>query len=163
MEKLDTWLEKIIMNLGVAENVAPYLRLLVLLVITGLLSWLFFYLTKRIVRGFLYRYVKKTKTKWDDLLMDNKVFFNLAHIVPAIVIRLIAPVLFRDFDKLLPFIIKLTDSYLIVVILLVITASLRVAEKVLAKSKAFADKPVSSYFQLIRIILYIAAGILILS
>lgn len=59
--------------------------------------------------------------------------------------------------------IKLTDIYLIIVILLAINALLRILELVLKKSKAFADKPVSSYFQLIKIILYIAAGILIIS
>lgn len=36
-------------------------------------------------------------------------------------------------------------------------------EQALLKNKAFSDKPVASYVQLIRIILYIAAGILILS
>ena len=163
MESIDRWVERIIISLGVSETTAPYIRLLALLVIVGLLAWLFFYITKRIVNGVLSGYVKKTRATWDDQLMDNKVFSTLAHIVPAIIIKGIAPVLFRDFEKVLPFVIKLTDSYLIIVILMVISASLRVAEKALAKSKAFTDKPLSSYFQLIRIILYIAAGILVLS
>jgi len=111
----------------------------------------------------VFRYVKRTQSKWDDLLMDNKVFSNLAHIVPVIMVRVIAPILFRDFEKVLPVVIKLTDIYLIIVILLAINALLRILELVLKKSKAFADKPVSSYFQLIKIILYIAAGILIIS
>ncbi|HQH09950.1 MAG TPA: mechanosensitive ion channel, partial [Bacteroidales bacterium] len=155
--------EKIIMNLGVSESAAPILRLLLLLLVLGLLSWAFFRVTRLIIKGPLFRYVKRTQSKWDDLLMDNKVFSNLAHIVPVIMVRVIAPILFRDFEKVLPVVIKLTDIYLIIVILLAINALLRILELVLKKSKAFADKPVSSYFQLIKIILYIAAGILIIS
>jgi len=151
------------MNLGVSESAAPILRLLLLLLVLGLLSWAFFRVTRLIIKGPLFRYVKRTQSKWDDLLMDNKVFSNLAHIVPVIMVRVIAPILFRDFEKVLPVVIKLTDIYLIIVILLAINALLRILELVLKKSKAFADKPVSSYFQLIKIILYIAAGILIIS
>lgn len=163
MESIDKWVEKVIMSMGVSEGAAPYLRLLSLLIVVGLLSCVFFYITKRLANGILYKYIKRTRVKWDDLLLDNRIFSTLAHIVPAVIVRIIAPILFRDFEKILPLVVKLTDSYLIIVILMIITAMLRVAEKILAKSKAFIDKPLSSYFQLIRIILYIAAGILILS
>ncbi|HOZ19383.1 MAG: mechanosensitive ion channel [Bacteroidales bacterium] len=163
MESLDKWVEKIIINLGVSESAAPILRLLLLLLVLGLLSWAFFRITRLIIKGPLFRYVKRTQHKWDDLLMDNKVFSNLAHIVPVIIVRVIAPILFRDFEKILPIVIKLTDIYLIIIILMAINALLRILEQALKKSKAFVDKPVSSYFQLIKIILYIAAGILIIS
>ena len=163
MEKIDSWIEKVIINLGVSEGAAPYIRLLVLLLVIALLAWLFFFITKRLVNGVLLKYVKRSRIKWDDMLMDNKVFSNLAHIVPAIIVKIITPIIFRDFEKIVPFVIKLTDIYLIVVIMMVINATLRVSEKIISKSKAFVDKPLSSYFQLIRIILYIAAGILILS
>ena len=49
MESIDRWVERIIISLGVSETTAPYIRLLALLVIVGLLAWLFFYITKRIV------------------------------------------------------------------------------------------------------------------
>ncbi|MDD4065252.1 MAG: mechanosensitive ion channel [Bacteroidales bacterium] len=163
MEKIDSWIEKVIINLGVSEGAAPYIRLLVLLLVIALLAWLFFFITKRLVNGVLLKYVKRSRVKWDDMLMDNKVFSNLAHIVPAIIVKVITPIIFRDFEKIVPFVIKLTDIYLIVVIMMVINATLRVSEKIISKSKAFVDKPLSSYFQLIRIILYIAAGILVLS
>ncbi len=163
MESIDSWIDKVIINLGVSEGAAPYIRLLVLLLVIALLAWLFFFITKRLVNGVLQKYVKRSRVKWDDMMMDNKVFSNLAHIVPAIIVKIITPIIFRDFEKIVPFVVKLTDIYLIIVIMMVINATLRVGQKIISKSKAFVDKPLSSYFQLIRIILYIAAGILILS
>lgn len=163
MEKLAQWIEKILMGVGVEEGMAPYLRLLILLTIMGILAWAFFKFTRWIVKGPVLRYVRRSKATWDDLLMDNNVFTSLAHIVPVIIVRVVAPILFQDFEGLLPFIGKLTEIYTIVVILMIINALLRVMEQALLKNKAFSDKPVASYVQLIRIILYIAAGILILS
>lgn len=163
MESLDKWVEQIIINLGVSASAAPLFRLFLLLLVLGLLAWAFFRITRLIIKGPLFRYIKRTQSRWDDLLMDNKIFSSLAHIVPVIIVRVIVPILFRDFEKILPFVIKLTDIYLIIVILMAINALLRIMEQVLKKSKAFVDKPVSSYFQLIKIILYIASGILILS
>ncbi len=163
MEKLAHWIEKILLGVGVTEGMAPFLRLLILLTVMGILAWAFFSFTRLIVRGPVYRYVKRSKATWDDLLMDNNVFTSLAHIVPVIIIRVVAPILFQDFEGILPFVVQLTEIYTIVVILMIINALLRVMEQVLLKNKAFSDKPIASYVQLIRIILYIAAGILILS
>ena len=53
MEKIDSWIEKVIINLGVSEGAAPYIRLLVLLLVIALLAWLFFFITKRLVNGVL--------------------------------------------------------------------------------------------------------------
>lgn len=163
MESLDKWIEKLIVDAGVVPEAAPYLRLLLLLIMLGLLSWLFFFITKKIINGVLFRFFKKTPAKWDDLLIDHKVFRNLAHIVPAVIIRIIVPVLFKDFEKVVPFVTKLTDAYLIIVIMMVINSLLKIFEYSLSKSRLFVDKPLASYFQLIRIIIYITTGILVLS
>jgi miniconductance mechanosensitive channel len=163
MKDIDRWIEKIIINSGISEGIAPYLRLLSLLAITGLLAWGSFYMTKRIINGALSRYINRSRTSWGTLLSDKKFFSALAHFVPVLIVRVVAPLLFRDFETVLPLVIKLTDIYLIMVILMAIIASLHVAEHVLSGSEAFVDKPLSSYFQLIRIVLYIASGIFILS
>src|SRR5690606_14993035 len=75
----------------------------------------------------------------------------------------VAEIIFRDFDRLLPWVIKLTDSYLIIVGMMIFLLFLKVIELLMAKIPAFYDKPIASYFQVIRIIIYTAVGILILS
>lgn len=61
------------MGVGVEEGMAPYLRLLILLTIMGILAWAFFKFTRWIVKGPVLRYVRRSKATWDDLLMDNNV------------------------------------------------------------------------------------------
>src|SRR5690606_10944251 len=105
-----------------------------------------------------YRVVRKSPITWDDVLADNEVFNNVAHLVPALFVREFAQTIFLDFDYLLPIVIRLTDVYLLFVGMTIILSFLKVAEYGLSKSNAFKDKPLTSYAQLVRLILYIVSG-----
>ncbi len=97
------------------------------------------------------------------MFAETRAFDKLAHIVPAVLVLLMAPVVFADFGQVLPFIIKLSEAYLIIVSMTVFFAILKVSEFGLSRHPAFNDKPLTSYFQLIRILLYIVTLILVLS
>ncbi len=163
MDTLEDWIELLLTQAGVSEALAPYLRLFILLIALILVAGILFLFTKHIVIHSLYRLFKRTETTWDDGLADLKVFDNLAHILPAIVVEVFATTIFLDFDEFLPLVIKLTDAYIIIVGLLIVLSFLRFAEHRVSLSPLFSDKPLASYFQLFRIILYIATGILVLS
>src|SRR5690606_24750459 len=109
----------------------------------------------KIILRLLYKGFKKTSFKWDDQLAETNALDNLAHIVPAIFILIMAPAVFADFEYILPFVIKLTDAYLIIVSMTVFFALLKVGEYGFTRLPAFKDKPLTSYFQLVRILLYI--------
>ncbi len=163
MEFIENWIEKLLTNAGVIAQAVPYLRLLLLFLALTVLAGISFFITKRLIVNTIYKFFKRSTITWDDLLADQKVFNNLAHIVPAIVVRIFAPVLLKDFDDLLPFVMKMTDAYLVIVGMMILFSFLRVAEFGLSKSPVFVDKPLASYFQLIRIVLHIATAILVLS
>lgn len=152
-----------ITNLGISEAWAIYFRALLFLMVLGIICAIAYYVTKSIIINNIYKVFKRTSIKWDDTLAETKALDNLAHIVPAIFVRIMAPLIFSDFEWLLPLVIKLTDSYLVIVGVSVVIAFLRVGEYTLSKVPAFKDKPLASYFQLIRIILYFVAFILVLS
>lgn len=163
MDYIENWIELLLVNAGITEGAAIYLRLLILCVLVIPLAGLSFVLCKKIIANYIYRLFKKSPLTWDDVLADRKVLNNVAHIVPAIIVKVLAPTIFLDFEKALPLIIKLTDIYLLIVSFTIILAFFRVAEFGLSRHPAFKDKPVMSYFQLIRIVLYIVVFILVLS
>ena len=163
MNWIENWIEHLLMNGGIEEKTATILRMLILFFVLIFLSLIMYILFKKIVINFLYKLFKKTPIKWDDSLADRKVLNNLAHIVPAIIIKMFVPMVFDDYQTLLPFIIKLTDIYIIIACLTVILAFIKIIENALIKHKDFKDKPLMSYFQLVRIVLYIVVFILILS
>lgn len=163
MDRIESWIESLLVTNGIADESAVYFRLSIMLVLLGFVSFVAYLITKRVIVYYIYKIVKRSKATWDDILADKGVLNNIAHIVPALFIRLTAVIIFRDFEAALPLVIKLTDAYLIAVGLTVILAFTRVAEHWSHHSKAFKDQPLTSYFQLIRIVLYIVSGILILS
>lgn len=148
---------------GVAQDFIVLLRVLILLFLLGLIAYMSFWITKKVIIKFIYKFFRRTPMKWDDILAEQDTFNSLAHIIPAVMVKVAAPILFSEFSKLLPFVLKLTDSYLIIVGLMLILSFLKVIEYSLSKSDSFKEKPVNSYFQLVRIILYLATAILILS
>jgi len=160
---LQNWIEQLLLNSGLAPAGVPYVRLLIMMAFLVFIAWVIHIITKRLVIGSLYKVFKKTAFTWDDLFVDHRVFDNIAHIVPALFLKSVAEIIFRDFDQLLPWVIKLTDSYLIIVGMMVVLLFLKVVELLMTKIPAFFDKPIASYFQVIRIIIYTAVGILVLS
>lgn len=160
---LEEQTELVMTNLGISAEWAIYCRLLLFIVFLVILSSLAFFITKKVFIHYLYKVFRKTSFTWDDLFADMRAFDNLAHIVPAFFVRIMAPVIFSDFDQILPFVIRLTDAYLIIVSMTVFFAILKVGEYSLSRLPAFKDKPLKSYFQLIRILLYIVTIILVLS
>lgn len=150
-------------NWGVSENFIVYLRVLILLAILFVIAYAIFWLTKKVIIGNIYKFIKRTPMKWDDILVEHDSFNSLAHIIPAMLVRSMAPVVFSNFPSLLPWVLKVTDSYLVIVGFMLIFSFLKVFEISLSKSDAFKDKPISSYFQVIRIILYLVVGVLVLS
>ncbi len=163
MDYLENWIETLLVNSGISEETAVYLRLFILLLALCIVAGLAFWVTKKTIVNYIYRLVRKSPITWDDVLADRQVFNNVAHFVPALIVRVSAPAIFQDFGSVLPVVVKLTDVYLLVVGTSILSAFLKVGEFGLSKSEAFKDKPLSSYGQLIRLILYIASGILILS
>ncbi len=163
MTQIENWFDSFFLDAGLPESLAIAVRLILFLLILLAVSGIAFYATKQAIQRLLYRVFEKTPVTWDDTLAEKRVFNHLAHIVPAIFLRLTASTVFADVEFLLPFIIKITDAYLIVVGMMIFFAILRVAEHNLASHPLFKDKPLTSYFQLIRIILYIVTLVLILS
>jgi miniconductance mechanosensitive channel len=163
MDYIENWIERVLTDAGVSESFAPALRLFILLISLGIVAGIFFWMTRRLIIQSIYRFVKRTAITWDDALAEYKVFNSLAQIVPAVIVRIFAQILFKDFDALIPWVIRITDAYLILVGMRILISFSRVAEFGMSKSAIFVNKPIASYFQLLRIVISIAVGILVLS
>ncbi len=156
-------LESLLANAGIASEWIPTIRIFFGVVILVFIAIIAYFITKRFLLHFLNLFFRKTKVKWDDVLAERGTFNNLAHIIPAIIVRMATPALFTDFETLQPFMIKIADVYILIAAVLIGISFLKAVEYILSQSPAFVNKPIASYFQLLRIVLYIAMFIIILS
>lgn len=163
LKEIKAKFEAFLQDQQIPDGVIPYVVFLVLLIIAVLLIYASVFVTKTLLQKVVGRIFRRTKTNWDDLLIKYKLFSALGYLVSVIVLKIAVPVLFEDWPKTLIFIERLIDIYLIFVIIRIIVVFLKATEEHLSGSELFVEKPLASYFQLIRIILYIVAFILALS
>ena len=119
-EQTSEWINIWLIRLGAEGSFILYIKLALLL----LLLFLICYITNLIVKKLLLRsielVIKKTKTAWDDALLENKVFVLLSHIAPAIIIYLCTPFIFNDFPDAVPYILRLVNTYISTILMMVL-------------------------------------------
>jgi miniconductance mechanosensitive channel len=114
-----------------------------------LLAYAGYIITKWIFLVFVRQIVKKTRTEFDDILLNKKFLRRLADITPVIIIH--------EFAYLIPSIENLiqtiTESLIIVLILLAISSAFSAFNDIYEKSSRYKDKPIKGYLQVVMIIL----------
>ncbi len=157
------WITDWLIQQGMQETSAKYLELVILLCVLFVFSYITNLIVKKILVRFIVSMVKKTKTDWDDALVENKVLTNLAHIAPAIVIYIATPIVFHDFNYLEPYVLRLVNAYISIMLIIVLIKFLDTLKDYFESTKIFKDNPLDSYFQLIKIGVYFTGGIILLS
>jgi miniconductance mechanosensitive channel len=157
---LDKWLEH---TVGLEHEIVIYVKLPILLIGLIVICTLVWIISKKLILNTLNNIFLKTKITWDDKLVENRVFDKLAHIIPALVVNYAAPYVFGDFPDLIPFVIIITDIFIVGIVVWSVNSVLSSLRDILLTINQLKDKPIASYIQLVKIIVYFIGGILILS
>ncbi|HHW80336.1 MAG TPA: mechanosensitive ion channel, partial [Bacteroidales bacterium] len=119
--------------------------------------------TRKILTAFLKRTIKVRKISILEHLLERNLPRLVAMIVPFSLIKGSIPTIFFDFPKTAQFFDKLANAYLVFYVLWIITAVLSAFEDTLSEKESLKDKPLKSYFQVIKIFLYAIGGIILIS
>ena len=77
-------LENVLLDMGLSDFYTEILSKIILIVAVVLLSIIADLLAKKILLSIINKIVEKTKTKWDDILVERGLFNRLANIVPVL-------------------------------------------------------------------------------
>ena len=158
-----TTLESWLVGLGLTEQTSIIaLRIVFALVAIGL-SLLANFLAKRFVLRLAEGVVRRTKTRWDDALVERKVLRRLTHFVPAVLLYLFVPLLFPETDLLSALIQRCITAYMIGIGAMVIVSVLEAANQIYTSYEISRNRPIKGYIQLIQIFIFTVAGILIIT
>ena len=75
-----------LLGYGVDESLIGILSTVIMILFIALLCIIANFITKKVVIRFITHIVNKNTFKWDNVLLERKVFHRLSHIVPAIII-----------------------------------------------------------------------------
>nr|NIV04048.1 mechanosensitive ion channel [Calditrichia bacterium]NIV71668.1 mechanosensitive ion channel [Calditrichia bacterium]NIW00234.1 mechanosensitive ion channel [Candidatus Saccharibacteria bacterium] len=136
----------------------PFIRDLGIVAGVLILSWIVYIITKRYLLRLLAKMVQKSKTSIDDIILENVVARRLSYIAPILVIY--------NFAYLLPayetVIQQVLFALMVWVILLSMGALLNHVHLFLQRMPAFKDKPVKSYVQVVKMVMYIFGTIFVI-
>lgn len=120
-----------------------------------------------IIRIILQNAIKITNRKFPSKLrtelLKERFFIQLSFLLPAIIIRNLAPEFFADGTRAMALFAALIDIYIVTNVTLILTAFLRALGDVLLQSENTKDRPIKSYVQIVSIFFWIIAIILFIS
>lgn len=144
--------EEMLKNISLDGDYLTWTRTLVLFIGSVLLGFILWWITRKVLITVIHKLADKSKTKWDDYLVENKFFAAVSNLVPLLFVESFARTVFVDYPKLETFVVKFTEVAIIFIVLLAVLRFLSTFEQVLADKESLKDKPIQSYFQLSKII-----------
>ncbi len=166
MEDINTisrWTYKILIKWGLPEGIAEYINLFALLIILALLIFVLHYVVRRVLRIVFITIGRRSKMLFFHYLLESHLPFYLALIGPLILIDVSIPMVFEGFPHLIKGFNKLSDVFMVLMIIWIVMSFVKAGGNALRTSIAFKGKPIDSYLQIIRIILYIIGAVMIYS
>lgn len=179
---METQLIESLTKLGVNNYLASAIIITTILLVAVLAN----FLTKKVILTIVARIIKKTKTEYDDVFLEQKVFTKLSHLVPAIIIYYAIPLAFFlqpeavinsgmlaadqieqiEFNKsIINAVQSFSYIYMIVVVMIFLNSFLNSLNEIytrIAKKKEISLS-IKGYLQVIKILFIIAGIILIIA
>lgn len=150
-------------DIGISNQWIDWVNLLVLLVIAVSIVVLLQWVTNFILSHILKRVYRITNFSVLNYALKNRLPHFLGLIVPYTFVVNMIPLIFEKFPDLINPLIKITDIYMVFMVIWMIMSVIKSLINLLQEKPAFANKPVQSYIQVIQIILYIIGAVIIFS
>jgi miniconductance mechanosensitive channel len=157
---LKTLIEKMMISLGADAQLADGLAVAALLALIALMALALFWLLRNRLLKLIHRFTLKTSNKWDDVLMETGVFQRVLRLIPLTVILLCIDHALPDHFVLLR---RLLFALIILAGAAAIEAFLNAVADIYHREEKTQRKPIRPLIQALIIVLYLFAGIFIIS
>ncbi len=130
-----------------------------IIILVFLLAIIVNFIVKKIILKIVYKNAEKNRFKWDEYFKNRKVFSRIANLIPPLIIFLFSPV----FNNLQSLVEKATSTYIYIMIILVFDATLNALNDIYRTYDVSREKPIKSYLQVLKIIIFSFMSIIIIS
>lgn len=152
-----------ILNQGLSEVQSGSITSAILIIGILLVSVIADKIIKKYILEIINNIVKKTKFKWDDVLVEEKVFEKFSHLLPAIIIYNLSYLPFPGKEGFIIFIQRICSAYMAFLFTQVILSTIDAISSIYQSREIAKDKPIKSYVQVVKIFVYFIAGIIIVA
>ncbi|MEZ5359775.1 MAG: mechanosensitive ion channel [Candidatus Zixiibacteriota bacterium] len=152
MEFFENWL----LGHGFSEHIVAILSKSVLIVGVLVVALVSYIIARRLLVNAIAFLVRRSKTKWDDILLEHKVFGRLSHIAPALVIYLAA----QFFPTASSYVQRIAMIYMAFAGLSALNAFLNAISAIYNTFEMSKQRPIKGYIQILKIIFFILVTII---
>jgi miniconductance mechanosensitive channel len=163
IESIFSWCNYLLLKIGFNPSIASYVSVLVNSILLCALAYSIYIIFRIVLVTAMIFIARKTKTKFDDLLVSNKTAKYIAHLIPLLFVYKSVPIILNEFVYWETIFGKLVGVYIVLLVLWIIRTIFNAIRDYLKQDPKFSDKPIDSYIQVIMIVLWIFGTIIIVS
>ena len=139
---MDTYLIDFFTKYGFSDFYAELCSIAILIIAIIAASFIIDIIAKRIILSIINKIVKKTKTKWDDILLDTGIFSRLAQVVPVLALYFYFPLIFQRAETAEIFIQRIILAYLIAIFIFAINSFLTAVNTIYSEYEISKNRPI---------------------
>jgi miniconductance mechanosensitive channel len=152
-----------LIGVGLDENSAVLLKGMIIVLGIFILSYIVFLVARKIIVKVLHEIAKRTETTWDDVMVERRVFHRLAYLAPAILIHSLMPSMLANYETWTLLLQGALKIYMVLIVIIVLDAFFNALIDIYQNFEISKFKPIKGYIQIMKIIIYLIAGIIIIS
>ncbi len=160
---ISEWSLGFLSGLGIPENWVNFINLVFLTAIVVVLVFVVQYLTRVILQTILNRLSRYSRAVFLKHLSERRFPHYLAMIIPFSLVKGSIPIIFDQFPRLMTLLDKLVDIFLIFYVIWLVMALINAFTDTLRQKPSLKDKPLDSYAQVVKIVLYFIGFIVLFS
>ena len=165
MEEIRKFVDEMIAWAGVSADYVPMLRHVLLTITAVLLAMLSDFLCRKIIVPLISKITERTEVTWDDVLLNKKVLTSACHIVPAVVIWSLMPLVYLEYPIFKEILERATGIYIVVMSVrtsLVFIGSFKGLEDS-KERRSSAQQYFHTFCGVLRVLILFVAGVVVVA
>ncbi|MFB9107329.1 mechanosensitive ion channel family protein [Flavobacterium gyeonganense] len=163
LDKIFNFLYPLFRDWGMSRNFASYISLIFNIAIMLALAYAIYYVAKFVLVTLTAIFAQRTKTKFDDYLINNKTTKYTAYLIPFFFIYKAVPIILDRYEYWELMFGKIVGVYIVLITLWIVRTIFNALRDYLKNKPEYSDKPIDSFVQVIMIVLWIFGIALIVS
>jgi miniconductance mechanosensitive channel len=163
MENIKIWVENLISMMGITGGSIPVIRHILLVLAAIILSALAGFICKKVLVPVILKLTAKTEAKWDDVLFNERVLVSACHIVPAIVIWQLLPLVFYQFPVVRELLARITAISIVVMSVKTVLVFFNAIKDLEGNRRSSKQQYLFSFIGVLRLVMMFFAAIIVVA
>lgn len=150
-------------NLGIPSGIATIFNFILLLLLAITITYVIYFLVRRLLRLIVIQTIRKTDIVFFKYALNHKLPHYLSLLAPLLAFYITIPIVFQDYQSAGKLLLGLCEVYFILAVIWLLMTFVKIGGDLLKEHPSFKTKPIESYEQVVRIILYLVGIVMLFS